>query len=77
TPAICISACAKKGYTYAGVEDGYQCFCGSSYNGGTPASGTGCTTVCPGDSSQTCGGSYRIQIYTSSSTSATATGRST
>ena len=29
TPDKCIQACQDKGYSYAGVQTGYQCWCGN------------------------------------------------
>ncbi|KAJ7678763.1 glycosyl hydrolase catalytic core-domain-containing protein [Mycena rosella] len=84
TPQTCIAFCSGNGYTMAGVEFGQECWCGSSYN---PVAGTvqsaadaDCSSPCTGDSTQTCGGSSRIQVYQSSAgttTTATATPTST
>ncbi|KAJ7752824.1 hypothetical protein DFH07DRAFT_921710 [Mycena maculata] len=79
TPALCQSTCASQGFTIAGVEDGSQCYCGNSFVGGTPAtaSTSDCSTPCGGDSSSTCGGAWRIQIYIASGATTTATTIST
>ncbi|KAF8318126.1 WSC-domain-containing protein [Clavulina sp. PMI_390] len=71
TPQVCIAYCTSQGYSLAGVESGQECWCGNSvrYSGGagqmsdTPA--TSCGTVCTGDKSQTCGGSWYLSIYAS------------
>ena len=59
----CINLCASKGYTYAGTEYGWQCYCGNTANL-NPSSG--CDTNCP-DKSGKCGGAYRMNLYSSSS----------
>jgi len=66
TPAKCRDAC--RGYTFAGVEFGEQCFCGN-----VPPlppmlkPSSECNMPCSGDSSQICGGFARINIYTTDS----------
>eukprot|EP01059_Diplonema_ambulator_P020923 TRINITY_DN3487_c0_g6_i1.p1 TRINITY_DN3487_c0_g6~~TRINITY_DN3487_c0_g6_i1.p1 ORF type:complete len:623 (+),score=125.28 TRINITY_DN3487_c0_g6_i1:151-2019(+) len=61
----CAEACAFNGYAYAGVEYGTQCFCDNSISS---ASNTGCDMQCSGDNTQTCGGSFRMSVYSVSST---------
>lgn len=69
TPTTCNAACLAKGYVFAGVEYGSECYCGSTMVTSTsPSSGqvatTGdCSKPCSGDSSIMCGGSYRIGIW--------------
>ncbi|KAJ7680104.1 carbohydrate-binding WSC, partial [Mycena rosella] len=71
-PQTCIAFCSGNGYTMAGVEFGQECWCGSSYNPVAGAvqsaadAGKNCSSPCTGDSTQTCGGSSRIQVYQSS-----------
>merc|ERR1712225_118817 len=62
TVGNCNRACSNGGYTYAGVEFGSQCFCGSTLSG----SATGGQTpnmLCTGNSSQFCGGNNMLQVY--------------
>ncbi|GFZ50872.1 Endo-1,3-alpha-glucanase agn1 [Saitozyma sp. JCM 24511] len=73
TPAICQSYCGSAGYTYAGVEYGYQCWCGNSYDSTKKTSDSSCTYKCAGDSSQVCGGSYLLNLYKSTNVAATTT----
>ncbi|KAJ3969097.1 glycoside hydrolase family 71 protein [Lentinula raphanica] len=88
TPAKCQAFCSS--YTYAGTEYSTQCYCGNSItnNGatGTVVSSSNCNYKCGGDSSQTCGGSYFLNLYakagtivssSTSSTSSTTTKAST
>jgi len=64
TPTACIKLCARKGYKYAGVQYGRQCFCGNE----APPSNrirpmTECSYTCNGDASQKCGGRRRMNVY--------------
>jgi hypothetical protein len=62
----CTSLCGSRGFTLAGIEYTYECFCASSYMNGTvptAAPTSQCNKVCPGNASEKCGGGYRIQIY--------------
>jgi hypothetical protein len=61
TIEACITACTYHGYRYAGAQDGIQCFCGNSYGGYGPSAG--CTTPCPGNTAETCGGPYANSVY--------------
>ncbi|GFZ47912.1 hypothetical protein JCM24511_05659 [Saitozyma sp. JCM 24511] len=59
----CVAACQTGGYTLAGVEYADQCFCGNApQNSGGPVS-DGCTMTCAGNSSELCGGPYRLNVY--------------
>lgn len=68
TPANCISTCTSRGYSYAGVEYGTECFCGNSINAnanansGGPAPISDCTMTCSGGSGL-CGNGNRLFIY--------------
>lgn len=68
SPAFCQAACAGKGFSIAGVENGDECFCGNTLVGGTPPAGaaSSCSVACTGNASLKCGGGWRIQIYTRS-----------
>ncbi|KAF9484188.1 hypothetical protein BDN70DRAFT_181683 [Pholiota conissans] len=71
TTEMCINICAQGGFTMAGTEDGNQCFCGSQIykdggSGVSTASGE-CSSPCNGNSAQTCGGGWRINLYLKSS----------
>ncbi|GJE88432.1 WSC-domain-containing protein [Phanerochaete sordida] len=65
TPATCAYLCNNAGFTYAGVEYGDECHCGTGYTGGARAPTTDCNMPCSGDPGLTCGASWRIQIYSS------------
>ncbi|KZT62267.1 WSC-domain-containing protein [Calocera cornea HHB12733] len=58
----CLSYCASLGFVLAGVENGDQCYCGNTVdNGASPSDG--CDMPCSGDSTNTCGGNYRLTLF--------------
>ena len=64
TIEMCIQYCYIKNFKYAGVQFGYQCFCGNSevrIFGIVPE--TECNQVCVGNFNQICGDSNRNSIY--------------
>lgn len=64
TTALCRTGCAQMNYTLAGTELGRQCWCGNALGGSArPQPYSVCTSPCSGNSSQTCGGDYKIQVY--------------
>lgn len=68
TPESCAASCAAKGFTFAGVEYSDECYCGTGFLDGVapPAASIGdCDFPCAGDATQMCGGSWRIQLYSS------------
>ena len=69
SPSNCIEACKEAGYLLAGVQYTFQCFCG---NTPPPWSvikpGYECNHVCPGNSNQKCGGTWRMNLYTTTTT---------
>ena len=68
TPATCAAMCAEQGLPFAGVEYSDECYCGTGFTDGvTPptADATDCNMRCAGNYKESCGGSWRMQIYTS------------
>jgi len=60
----CLTTCKSKGYTYAGLEFGKQCFCDNEIGyGRTPQSFASCSVPCTGNSSEVCGGSDYLSLY--------------
>lgn len=90
TVSSCTSYCSGLGYTYAGVEYGYQvsrswygrpadpfqCFCGNSLDSSKAISSSSCNYACQGSSSQTCGGFYAAGVYQLKATSTTSSSSS-
>ncbi|KAL8735064.1 MAG: hypothetical protein Q9181_002948 [Wetmoreana brouardii] len=76
----CATAC--NGYNYFGLEYYRECYCGDDLqDGSVPASSTECKYACTGDSSELCGGDYRLNLYSfgrtvPSSTASTTSGSS-
>jgi hypothetical protein len=72
----CVVFCNSGGYSLAGVENGQECYCANSIrtdntNYGIPVS-SGCTYTCSGKSSEICGGSNVLNLYSRTSTIAVA-----
>ena len=68
TPYTCTTYCQSKGYKFAGVEYGDECYCGTGFAGGVDpqaANSSDCNMRCAGSWYYTCGGSWRMQIFTS------------
>ncbi|XP_027718109.1 WSC domain-containing protein 2 [Vombatus ursinus] len=58
----CQDSCAERGYLYAGLEFGAECFCGHKIQGEN-ASQAECNMECKGERSNICGGVNRLSIY--------------
>ena len=65
TPQKCISECRKKGFIYAGVEYGVNCFCGNQMPPDSALlEASECDYRCDGDHSQICGGrNWEMNVY--------------
>ncbi|KAL8652676.1 MAG: hypothetical protein Q9226_004173 [Calogaya cf. arnoldii] len=63
TADMCLGLCYQ--YQYAGIEYGRECWCGDTLaSTSTNATAeTQCNKVCPGNTSQLCGGSNRLTLY--------------
>ncbi|KAF8623873.1 hypothetical protein AX17_007275 [Amanita inopinata Kibby_2008] len=74
TNAKCTTACFNAGYSLAGTEYAQHADCGTAIGGtGAPASASDCNMVCSGNSSEFCGGSYRLNLYNYTTTATTTT----
>lgn len=71
TPDYCKVSCAEVGYALAGLSFGNRCYCGNTYTGGGVLPVAQCGTTCTGNGNVTCGGSYTLDLYNSSTSSAT------
>ncbi|XP_044541391.1 WSC domain-containing protein 2 [Gracilinanus agilis] len=58
----CQDSCAERGYLYAGLEFGAECFCGHKIQGAN-ASQAECNMECKGEKNNICGGVNRLSIY--------------
>ncbi|ETS81740.1 hypothetical protein PFICI_06742 [Pestalotiopsis fici W106-1] len=65
----CIDTCNRGGYSYAGVENGEECWCDDIINppGDLASDGSaGCNKACTGNADETCGGLARLEIFVKS-----------
>ncbi|CAG8980407.1 hypothetical protein HYALB_00003972 [Hymenoscyphus albidus] len=63
----CLSACKVGGYDFAGVEYAQECYCGVVLGNGTvPAPASECSMNCTGDSTESCGGPSRLNLFVAS-----------
>ncbi|XP_063876374.1 xylosyltransferase oxt-like isoform X1 [Scylla paramamosain] len=64
TPNLCCDVCYQRGYMYAGVEYGRECFCGNEeLSLQMKASDQMCSMACTGDPKLKCGDYLYISIY--------------
>lgn len=65
TVESCITVCASKGYTVAGMEYSSQCFCDDYLRDNTTRadSDSACAMSCSGDSGEICGGPNLLSVY--------------
>jgi hypothetical protein len=73
TVANCVSACQANGLTYCGLEYYSECYGSKTAPASSMAPGAdplsaGCNYACKGNSTQSCGGSNRIMVYTNNGT---------
>ncbi|KAI8807472.1 glyoxal oxidase N-terminus-domain-containing protein [Cladochytrium replicatum] len=62
TPVKCINLCNGKGYKFAGIEYGNECYCGYTLTTAKVAE-TDCNTFCTSDESYFCGAGNRLTVY--------------
>ena len=63
--STCVAYCAGKGFGYAGVEFGRECWCDDYLRNGAGAASTACTMPCSGAPGQVCGGASHLTLLTS------------
>jgi len=59
----CVTHCQSQGFSVSGTEYGSQCFCGNSIQGPEKLDESSCDMACDGDSTDTCGGSWALSVY--------------
>ncbi|XP_038056137.1 angiopoietin-1 receptor-like [Patiria miniata] len=64
---LCRDLCRRRNLRYYALEAGKMCFCGGALSdpfqyGSTEGVGN-CSSPCTGDSSTTCGGEFKMQVY--------------
>ncbi|KAM3074473.1 hypothetical protein ACMFMF_006482 [Clarireedia jacksonii] len=64
TPQECAITCHAAGYQYAGLEYGQECWCGSTISSSAVvADASECNYKCSGNSEESCGGYYYIDVF--------------
>ncbi|XP_075235447.1 uncharacterized protein LOC142332726 isoform X2 [Lycorma delicatula] len=63
SPRRCLNYCYTNNYLYAGLQDKLECFCGNDKLPGIESADSDCHLECPGDSSETCGGHWKLAVY--------------
>ena len=64
TPRLCIEGCSAKGFIFAGVQNGGQCFCGDTAPPQSSFAPAGeCNKPCHGDGTKICGAIWRMNVY--------------
>ncbi|XP_028852978.1 sialate:O-sulfotransferase 2 [Denticeps clupeoides] len=58
----CQDNCAERGYLYAGLEFGAECYCGHKIQGQNTSENE-CNMECKGEKINLCGGANRLSIY--------------
>ncbi|KAM5384488.1 hypothetical protein ACJZ2D_001524 [Fusarium nematophilum] len=62
--SFCVSHCRSKGYSFAGTEDGQECWCGTAMRDDSVRLHQSlCETPCQGALGTSCGGSWAISVY--------------
>jgi hypothetical protein len=59
----CTTSCSSRGFLYAGLEYGGECWCSQGYPKGQTAPDSECNVRCLGDQFSFCGGGYRMNVY--------------
>lgn len=68
TVETCTAACVAAGYTVAGMEYGNECYCDNGLPSSSQLVGDAvCSMDCAGNSLESCGKSFRLSIWSTSS----------
>ena len=64
TPKLCTEVCSLKGYKFAGVKWGKECWCGNDEPPRTSYTSSGqCNKPCTGDKTLMCGAGDTLNLY--------------
>ncbi|KAI9436607.1 hypothetical protein H4582DRAFT_401431 [Lactarius indigo] len=64
TVGECVNHCSSLGLIFAGLEGGANCYCGNFLSEiSINVADSDCNIPCAGDSTETCGGTLRINLY--------------
>lgn len=59
----CKNTCYRRAYTFAGVQQGNQCWCSNFVGGELAFNQTDCNTPCSGDKNTSCGGQGKFNVF--------------
>jgi hypothetical protein len=68
TPSTCIADCKTKGYAYAGVKNGGDCYCSDTPLATNLTPATDCIMACTKDGTYYCGGANGTDLYSTNFT---------
>lgn len=63
TPEWCAGKCKLAGYSYAGLQYGYLCFCGDKFGKYGRDDDGDCNSLCFGDKTRNCGSFWHNSIF--------------
>ena len=63
TPEWCVGKCKLAGFSYAGLQYGYLCFCGNKFGKYGKADDRDCDSLCFGDKTRNCGAFWHNSIF--------------
>lgn len=67
TAELCVAGCQAKGYTFAGVEYGQECWCDKALSvNSVKLANSACNMLCPGNQREYCGAGSKLAVYKSS-----------
>lgn len=63
TPEWCVGKCKLAGFSYAGLQYGYLCFCGNKYGKYGQVDDAECSSLCFGDKTRNCGAFWHNSVF--------------
>ena len=61
----CVAYCDEQGFSFAGTENGGQCFCSKDLSSAAELKDNSeCSTMCKGAKEEMCGGPARLSAFT-------------
>ena len=60
---VCIGACYRRNYNFAGLQTGSECWCGYETNLKDKLKDDRCDIPCSGNKNELCGGKLANQVY--------------
>ncbi|CAG9991111.1 unnamed protein product [Clonostachys byssicola] len=77
TISKCEDSCYRRGFEYAGVREGNQCWCSSFVGGESTKNQADCNIPCSGDSNTICGGKQLLNVFEALENDVSLTGSTT